>query len=158
MLHRRHLVFQVEVSPCQSDPADDKNEQELWQQSLTTLRKKAVASSQTARTPTERKALVRQRSAAIKVYVLKRANGICEACGENAPFKTSAGRPYLESHHIRRLSDWGPDDPEWVIGVCPNCHRKAHHSKEKESFNKELTTVVQDKEKVYRNLFVGTSE
>lgn len=56
-----------------------------------------------------------------------------------APFRTQDGQPYLEPHHIRRLSDGGPDDPRWVAGLCPNCHRRAHHSLE---FNNELETIV----------------
>src|SRR3712207_191923 len=44
-----------------------------------------------------------RRSAAVRVYVLRRANGHCEGCGESAPFLTRDGRPYLEPQHTRRL-------------------------------------------------------
>jgi len=58
---------------------------------------------------------------------LFRANGICEACHQPAPFlrKTDA-TPYLEVHHIKRLADDGPDTLENVRALCPNCHRQAH--------------------------------
>ena len=86
------------------------------------------------------------RSEAVRAYVLARASGICEACGQPAPFKTAAGRLYLETHHIRRLSDGGPDDPRWVIALCPNCHRQAHYAKDKADFKERATEIVHKKE------------
>ena len=67
---------------------------------------------------------VYQRSDDLKVYVLRRADGTCEGCEQPAPFLTTAGRPYLEPHHTRRLSDGGPDDYHHVIALCPTCHRR----------------------------------
>src|SRR5262249_58238961 len=58
------------------------------------------------------------RSAIVKRYVLTRANGVCEACGNPAPFPRPDGTPYLETHHTRRVSDGGPDHPRYVGGVC----------------------------------------
>jgi 5-methylcytosine-specific restriction protein A len=58
---------------------------------------------------------------------LHRADGSCEVCQKPAPFKRkSDGTPYLEVHHIVRLSDGGMDDLDNVSVVCPNCHRQAH--------------------------------
>jgi hypothetical protein len=54
------------------------------------------------------------RSAKIKIYVLKRAKGLCEACKREAPFLRKNGSPYLEPHHIRRIADGGPDHPKFV--------------------------------------------
>jgi 5-methylcytosine-specific restriction protein A len=54
-----------------------------------------------------------------------------------------------DSATIRSLSDAGPDDPRWVIALCPNCHRRAHYGEDKDSFNKHLTYIVSDKEKQY---------
>lgn len=82
----------------------------------------------------------------MRVHVLRRASGACEACGVKAPFTAADGRPYLEPHHIRRLSDRGPDDPAWVAGVCPNCHRRAHYSSDARAFNGSLETIVRLKE------------
>jgi len=56
------------------------------------------------------------------------------------------GRPYLEVYHIRRLSDDGPDDPRWVAGLCPNCHRRAHYGADGATFNTALSEVVQRSE------------
>ncbi len=34
-----------------------------------------------------------QRSESVRVYVLRRAGGVCECCGAEAPFITTQGRP-----------------------------------------------------------------
>lgn len=47
-----------------------------------------------------------------------------------------------EPHHIRRLSDGGPDHPRWVVAVCANCHRRAHYSRDAIEFNRELSDKV----------------
>ena len=117
--------------------------QELDQESLDELWRKALADSAEYRTPVERRALYRVRSRAVRLYVLRRAAGKCEGCGAVAPFTTGDGKPYLEPHHIRRLTDGGPDDPRWVVGVCPNCHRRAHYSHDASEYNTKLTEIVQ---------------
>jgi 5-methylcytosine-specific restriction protein A len=143
---RRAIVF--ELAPIdgfiaeEAEPAD----QEPGQQPLTVLRERAMASSTYAATPRERLIQAHERSQAVRTYVFARAHGHCEACGQPAPFRTGTGRPYLEGHHIRSLSDAGPDDPHWVIALCPNCHRRAHHSVSKAQFNDRLTRIVRDKE------------
>jgi 5-methylcytosine-specific restriction protein A len=82
--------------------------------------------------------LYRARSKAIRLYVLQRANGHCEACGAAAPFVTAGGSPYLEPHHITRLADEGPDHPARVIGLCPNCHRRAQYADDAKAFKRVL--------------------
>ena len=91
-----------------------------------------------------------ERSDSIRVYALARADGICEACGAAAPFKKPDGTPYLEVHHIRRLSDGGPDSPEWVAAICPNCHRRAHFGRDIALFNRDLKSNVEGKERVMK--------
>ncbi len=59
--------------------------------------------------------------------VLLRAAGICEGCGQSAPFHRPDGRPYLEVHHRRRLADGGDDSVENTMALCPNCHREQHY-------------------------------
>jgi hypothetical protein len=83
-------------------------------------------------------AVYRTGSAAIRRYVLGRANGRCEGCGAPAPFRRVDGQPFLETHHTTRLADDGPDHPRKVIGVCPNCHRRAHLAEDFKSFNASL--------------------
>ena len=74
----------------------------------------------------------------MRIYVLRRAEGHCEGCGEAAPFLTRDGHPYLEPHHTRWLSDGGPDTPAHVIALCPTCHRRAHYAVDALAFNTSL--------------------
>jgi hypothetical protein len=61
--------------------------------------------------------------------VLYRARGICQACGNQAPFnRRSDQSPYLEVHHKTPLASGGEDTVENAIALCPNCHRKAHYA------------------------------
>ncbi len=78
------------------------------------------------------------RSRSIHAYVLGRANGACEGCSSLAPFVKADNTPYLEPHHTTRMADDGPDHPAHVIALCPNCHRRAHSSKDAEDFNAKL--------------------
>jgi 5-methylcytosine-specific restriction protein A len=88
------------------------------------------------------KTVYRKRSQAVKEYVLARANGICESCKLPAPFKRKDGSDYLEPHHIRRVSDGGPDHPKWVAGICPNCHREIHFGLDGRLLNQQLQDYV----------------
>jgi 5-methylcytosine-specific restriction protein A len=88
--------------------------------SLSELRARALADSAVNLPAKERTSLVRKRSAAVRQYVLMRAAGTCEGCKSPAPFKTSAGTPYLEPHHLYRVSDGGPEHPRWVAAVSAN--------------------------------------
>ena len=111
---------------------------------LMSLRERAIRASKMTPESTP-KAAVRnfvQRSADVRAYVLARACGKCEGCARNAPFETEAGRPYLEPHHIRRLSDGGPDDPRYVAALCPNCHRHAHFGRDRVEMNRSLLDRV----------------
>ena len=50
----------------------------------------------------------------------READGVCQLCGENAPFTDKDGKPYLESHHIIWLSEGGSDTIENTIAVYGN--------------------------------------
>lgn len=147
---RQAIVF--ELTPIQEfNQIEDGSESgldESNEDTLEILRDKAMDDSAVNRTPTERKAKWRRRSRAIALYVLKRSKGVCEGCQTAAPFVTATGRPYLEPHHIRRLSDGGPDHPRWVVALCPNCHRRAHHAVDVVDFNKYLADLVGQLEKL----------
>lgn len=67
----------------------------------------------------------------VKAWVMKNANGVCEACLSSAPFKRSNGTPYLEVHHLVPLSEGGADTINNALAVCPNCHRSLHHGEDK---------------------------
>lgn len=66
------------------------------------------------------------RSPYIAQEAKRRAHGICQLCGQPAPFKDANNQPYLECHHIKWRSQGGEDCPENVVALCPNCHRKMH--------------------------------
>jgi 5-methylcytosine-specific restriction enzyme A len=147
---RKAIVFGLEMLTDEEPPEvvdaqrpSRKEPKKLWQASLEALRKRALdAGPGASETKKERLRRVRQRSAAVRVYVLRRADGRCEGCGSPAPFNTPSGRPYLEPHHIRRLADGGPDHPRWVIALCPNCHREVHYGCDGALLNKSLATMT----------------
>lgn len=93
------------------------------------------------------KRTVYERAAAVRTYVLARANGKCESCEKPAPFKKPDGMPYLEPHHTRRVSDGGPDHPRWVGAVCPNCHREMHSGANSVAINERLQAYLGTVEK-----------
>ena len=68
----------------------------------------------------------RDRDEFVAVYTKKRAKGVCQLCGQPAPFRDKQGSPYLESHHIVWLSNGGEDTIENSVALCPNCHKKMH--------------------------------
>lgn len=90
----------------------------------------------------------RRRSLEIRQYALQRANGICESCLEPAPFSCDGGIPYLEVHHLHRLADDGPDAPENVAAICPNCHRAAHYASNRLDLNAALGLAIEKKERM----------
>ncbi|SDQ62485.1 HNH endonuclease [Natronobacterium texcoconense] len=78
------------------------------------------------------------RSEAVREYALRAAEGVCQGCGEPAPFTGRDGAPFLEVHHLHRRSDGGPDHPDNVVALCPNCHRRVHYGEDGKTFNREL--------------------
>lgn len=78
------------------------------------------------------------RSDLVRDFALQDADGVCQACEEEAPFRHKNGEPFLEVHHLYRVSDGGVDGPENVIGVCPNCHREIHYGRRGEDLNEKL--------------------
>ncbi len=144
---RDAIIFELAVDPTgESDQGgaeestedyDDSN-QRWWTRPQDELQALALRSHPSSGTEKETRQTVYRRSKAIKIYVKKRADGIYEGCGKEAPFVTPQGRPYLESHHVRRVSDGGPDYPRWVIALCPNCHRRVHHGQDGEEYNEQL--------------------
>lgn len=105
--------------------------------SLQQLRDIALSETPTQATTEEKIQSIKYRSDAIRLYAKKRADGTCEGCEEKAPFETKSG-PYLEVHHLIRLTDGGPDIPKNVIALCPTCHRRSHYSINHLEFNDGL--------------------
>lgn len=72
-----------------------------------------------------------RRNPDVIVEVLKRADGECERCEEDAPFlRASDGTPYLEIHHIKPLAEGGNDTVKNAMALCPNCHREVHYGQQ----------------------------
>lgn len=89
-----------------------------------------------------------ERARDVKAYVLARASGACEGCDQPAPFQRKDGTPYLEPHHLYRVSDGGPDHPAHVIALCPTCHRRVHHGADGSDYNSVLIAGMAKIEKV----------
>ena len=127
----------------------DLDDDALAAASIDELRAVAILKARPFLTPKKSTILYRARCEAIRRYVLCRASGFCESCGDPAPFASANGSPYLEPHHTTRLADDGPDHPERVIGLCPNCHRRAHYADDAVAFNKRLIRRTTELERRY---------
>lgn len=140
---RRAIVF--ELRPIENiEEVVDTSDEAANNSDLSALRTAAIAASQPTAPGTQTIVNAYQRSRAVKTYVLRRANGHCEADGVAAPFLRANGEPYLEPHHILRVSDGGPDDIHHVIALCPNCHRRAHHGADATMFNNSLIEKMKE--------------
>lgn len=73
-----------------------------------------------------------RRNAYVVHYARRRAKGICQLCGHDAPFIKNDGEPFLEVHHVKMLCEGGTDSIHNVVALCPNCHRRMHHLKDEE--------------------------
>lgn len=147
---RETIIFEL----CPIDIFSDENPEGLFEEhlerySLAELRNKALQNPTEKTIPVKRKIEAYNRSRAVNLYAIKRSGGICEGCGSPAPFYNKLGDPYLEVHHILRLTDDGPDHPKWVIAVCPNCHRRAHYSEDSVEYNNSFKLIVHEKELPY---------
>ena len=85
--------------------------------------------------------LLRERSAAVRQAVLRRARGFCELCGERG-FATASGSIYLETHHVISLADDGPDMESNVVAICPRDHRRAHFAAERDELSVRLKALL----------------
>lgn len=83
-----------------------------------------------------------ERDPAVKAWVLKHANGVCERCNLPAPFLGADGLPYLEVHHVRKLAEKGSDTTNNVVAICPNCHRELHYSGQAKELVEELYVSI----------------
>jgi hypothetical protein len=73
----------------------------------------------------------------VRRKVLRRAAGRCEHCGDLG-FRMASGSIYLETHHVIPLCEGGPDNVRNVAALCPNDHKKAHYSAEREDMRTSL--------------------
>ncbi len=99
---------------------------------------KELAKRQASNNPNKTLAttMVYDRNPSIVEHTKRRANGVCDLCGNNAPFIDKQKQPYLECHHLIRLADGGPDAIYNTVALCPNCHRRIHSLNDKKDINK----------------------
>lgn len=151
---RTAIIFHLDINSVErknsvSEPPASygtKDVRKLKKKSLKELRQEALDAAPNSATLKEKRETAYYRSQALKLYVIARSKGLCEGCGNAAPFKTKHG-PFLECHHLHRLADGGPDEPKNVVALCPNCHRRAHYAKDAEAYNNQLKTVAMEAEK-----------
>lgn len=86
------------------------------------------------------------RSAEVVKITKKRAKGICQLCGQVAPFTDNNGNPYLEAHHIVWLSRGGQDSTDNTVALCPNCHTKMHVLDDKQDVAKLVSANLLSRE------------
>ncbi len=92
-----------------------------------------------ARRKTEGEAFIR--NSEVRREVPQRAQGICELCGSPG-FRTATGQVYLETHHVVPLSEDGADHISNVVALCPNDHRRAHHSVDRAEIRVRLLGII----------------
>jgi 5-methylcytosine-specific restriction enzyme A len=148
---RRAIVFDLAPAAADIILSNIEEEAEIVDDDaddLNTLRQKALEAAQSVPQSVGKEARRNfyRRSQVVRRYVLTRADGICEGCGGAAPFINTKGLPYLEPHHIRRLTDGGPDDPRFMVALCPNCHREVHHGVHGAEMNGRLKQKITNKE------------
>jgi len=138
---RDAIVFELRALEAVSEKVEgEPTSSEMTLQQLRELALRSVTEPQQA--PAQSKRNVYERSQDVRVYVLARAKGKCEGCSAPAPFLRPDGTPYLEPHHLRRLSDGGPDHPAHVIALCPNCHRRVHAGVDGKTYNAQLSASM----------------
>ncbi|UZE22511.1 HNH endonuclease [Pseudomonas sp. B21-056] len=73
----------------------------------------------------------------VRAWVAELAKGVCEGCGQKAPFEVD-GLPFLEVHHVKHLAQQGSDSITNAVALCPNCHRRCHLASDREAFTLSL--------------------
>jgi len=81
-------------------------------------------------------------------YVFRKANGNCQLCELEAPFKRPSGEPYLEVHHVVWLGKNGEDAVENTVALCPNCHRKMHIVDDRDDVSKLKIAAARNAEDI----------
>lgn len=84
----------------------------------------------------------------VRSRVLKRSDGKCEFGSARAKrggcliFSKPDGTPYLETHHVIKLSEQGRDTDRNVIALCPHHHREAHFGKRWKELQDEFLEIL----------------
>ena len=83
----------------------------------------------------------------VRRAVMLRSEGHCESphCTGEPQDITEAGHPILEVDHIQDLAKGGPDYPEQMIALCPNCHAVKTRGRTRVPLRHELATVARQR-------------
>ncbi|WP_338749824.1 HNH endonuclease [Bacillus sp. FJAT-52991] len=87
---------------------------------------------------------------------IKKASFMCEIDDSHESFlSASSGKQYMEAHHLIPLKvqhefENNLDVVGNIVSLCPNCHRKIHHSQKKEK-QLLLQILFKQREKVLKN-------
>lgn len=127
----------VPVSPTENEYARWCGVAEQGQKPGETLRKKGITHD------------VIQRLASARQAVIVRSEGHCENpdCGGEPKDVTAKGAPILEVDHVMDLALDGPDHPENMIALCPNCHAVKTRGSTREQLRSKLLVVARQRHK-----------
>ncbi|ACH39796.1 HNH endonuclease [Citrifermentans bemidjiense Bem] len=87
----------------------------------------------------------------VRAYVIARAKGTCEYCGELGFLMSNGKSYYLEAHHVIALADEGRDTPDNVIALCPKHHKEAHFGINRDEIEEEMMIFLSTLSKKARN-------
>lgn len=120
------LTDKMIEEPLNDSYSEEEQQEQAYEMDIESL--KVAAKQRANNNPIQREVVTKQsyRDPYIAEYSKRIANGICQLCGNEAPFNDKKGRPYLESHHIIWISRGGEDSLDNTVALCPNCHRKMH--------------------------------
>lgn len=137
------LGFEVVPKPESFQPtADPKALEEMTREAVASPSlPKPMGAAKPLRVSTAQESFVRD--PLVRAFVLRRANGVCECCGDSAPFLTVSGQPFLEVHHVESLANGGADTVENSASICPNCHRECHLGQRAEDLKKHLLSKLE---------------
>lgn len=144
-------VFALKTSPArrpsaanETDPDESESESERLGRQLSKARLiDAVNAVGGPVGQKSRESSVYERDPLIRAFARERSRGICEmpGCGWRG-FEKADGSIYIEVHHIIFFGEGGEDVISNVAAVCPNCHKRAHFSRERESIQTTLLDTV----------------
>jgi 5-methylcytosine-specific restriction protein A len=84
-----------------------------------------------------------------KDIVIARAAGKCEndLCTGMPPDVKKDGTPIFQVDHIVQLSERGPDQPDNMIALCPNCHSAKTFGSNRNEMTTRLKKIASDRHK-----------
>lgn len=127
---------------------NDMNEEKIYSQINIELLRMSASNINTEAVSVARTIISYPRNNTLRIYVKRRAEYSCEMPSCNyIGFEKNNGQRYIEIHHIIPLSENGKDSIYNTVALCPTCHRKIHHAKNKEELKVQLQEYLNTIEK-----------